>query len=85
MENKKYDLSLDCFMNFFSNEIIHLLMYCFCNMNRECNENHSFFSKIHKVDFLCMPSFLYNLFLEHSRIKIGVIEIEYDKQLHYIM
>lgn len=51
MENKKYDLSLDCFMNFFSNEIIHLLMYCFCNMNRECNENHSFFfSKIHKVD-----------------------------------
>lgn len=45
----------------------------------------AFFSKIHKVDFLCMPSFLYNLFLEHSRIKIGVIEIDYDKQLHYIM
>lgn len=46
MENKKYDLSLDCFMNFFSNEIIHLLlMYCFCNMDRECNENHSFFFK----------------------------------------
>lgn len=45
----------------------------------------AFFSEIHKVDFLCMPSFLYNLFLEHSRIKIGVIEIEYDKQLHYIM
>lgn len=45
MENKKYDLSLDCFMNFFSNEIIHLPMYCFCNMNRECNENHSFFFK----------------------------------------
>lgn len=32
-----------------------------------------------------MPSFLYNLFLENSRIKIGVIEIEYDKQLHNIM
>lgn len=60
-------------------------MYCFCNMNGNAMKITAFFSKIHKVDFLCMPSFLYNLFLEHSRIKIGVIEIEYDKQLHYIM
>lgn len=45
MENKKYDLSFDCFMNFFLNEIIYLFMYCFCNMNRECNENYSFFFK----------------------------------------
>lgn len=84
MENKKYDLSLDCFMNFFSNEIIHLLMYCFCNMNRECSENHSFFFQkyIRLTRFSACPPFL---FLEHSRIKIGVIEIEYDKQLHYIM
>lgn len=81
MENKKYDLSFDCFMNFFLNEIIYLFMYCFCNMNRECNENYSFFFlKIYKVDqVFCMFFFFYNLFLEYLRIKIGVIEIEYDK------
>lgn len=77
MENKKYDLSLDCFMNFFSNEIIHLLMYCFCNMNRECSENHSFFFQkyIRLTRFSACPPFLTTYLWNIQELRLVLLKL----------